>query len=153
MGEGPVVRYEQKALSVDIEPPAGEQTGPPAILAEKRDHGVFAFGRAHAARGLVEHIVDVLREDERLPVDRYPVGAWVDRSVRFSDRFAVDGDAPAADRFGRAAAAEPAVRRDELIEAQEDRLPSSVTEKGRDQNDRRDAENGGGRPSDEKTEE
>ena len=153
MGERSVVRYEQKALRVYVEPSAGEETGPLSVFAEKRDHRVAVFGRAHVSRGFVEHIVDVKRIDERLAVDRDPVGVGIDRGVRFPYRLSVDRDAPAADRFRRLTAAESAVRRDEFIEAQKDRLPSSVTEKRRDQEDRRDAENCGDRASDEQSEE
>ena len=79
MGQVPVVRQQEQALSILVQPPHGEDFPPPELLRQKVQHrflpGVLRCGE-HPG-GLVEHDVGVGLEGQRRPVHRYGAGGAV----------------------------------------------------------------------------
>jgi hypothetical protein len=117
--ERPVVREQQHALGVVVEPPDRIDVLP--HIRQQVEHGGSPLGvlpRRHVAARLVEHDVAMpLREMDPLPVDADVVAIGVGFGAQFEDGRAVDRHASVRDeRFGRAPGGD-ARRGEDLLKA------------------------------------
>ena len=119
MGKLPVVRDQDEAGGVLIEPSGGEQPRTDERLRQQIDHRLFRRvlrGGDHPGR-FMQHNIKVFFIDDRGPVQRYGVRRRVKRELPFSNGRTVYRHAAAPQQRFRVGTGQVQLRRQEFIQS------------------------------------